>query len=166
MKLSVFVACLVLSASLFSQQTGPQTGSGSGFVVIDSTGKSLGAVIGVSQLGNVATVAFLFQGKPLPVSVTRSSFQQNTLLFVSTDCTGQPFQDASSSPFLMTTVSGPKNTLFAENGPSQSITVQSGLDPNSGCFQTSIPLTDAVPMVRVINLNVFKPPFSVVSATQ
>ena len=134
--------------------------------MIDHAGKKLGSVIGVTTLGHVATVAFLFQGKPLPIDVTRSTFQQNTLLFVSTDCTGQAFQDASSSPFPMSTVSGPNNTLFAENGPGQSITALSGLDPNSGCFQTSIPLPDAVPMRRVIDLNVFTPPFRVVSANQ
>ena len=160
MKQIAFFACLVASVYLSAQQTATQTG-GSSFIVVDHVGKKLGAIIGVSTLGNVATVAFLFRGKPLPILVTRSSFQQNTLLFVSSDCTGQPFQDASSSPFPMTTVSGPNNTLFAENGPSQSITAQSGLDPVSGCFQASLPLSDAVPMTRVINLNVFTPPFSV-----
>lgn len=164
MKQIAFVACLVASVYLSAQQTATQSG-GSSFVVIDHAGKKLGGVIGVSQLGNVATVAFLFHGKPLPISVTRSSFLQNTLFFVSSDCTGQPFQDASSSPFPMSTVSGPNNTLFAENGPSQSITAQSGLDPASGCFQTSFPFSDAVPMRRVIDLNVFTPPFSVVSTT-
>jgi hypothetical protein len=165
MKQIAFVACLVVSVYLSAQQTATQTGESS-FVVVDHAGKKLGAVIGVSQLGNVATVAFLFRGKPLPILVARSSFQQNTLLFVTSDCTGQPFQDASSSPFLMTTVSGPNSTLFVENGPSQSITAQSGLDPVNGCFQTSFPLSDAVPMTRVIDLNVFTPPFRVVSANQ
>jgi hypothetical protein len=161
MKNILFLVCVLVSAQLFAQQ-GDKNGSAT-FMVIDQAGKEIGTVIGVSQLGNVATVAFSFRGKPLPILVARSTFQQNTLLFTSTDCTGQPFQDASSSPFLMTTVSGSSSTLFAESGPSQSITAQSGLDPVAGCFQTSIPLSEAVPMSRVIDLNVFTPPFSVVS---
>jgi hypothetical protein len=157
----------VLSSAKGTQQTMPQTSqpsakeSPSDFFVIDSLGKTMGPVISVSQLGNVATVAFSFRGKTLLVEVQRNSFELNILFFRSANCTGQPYQDASSSPFSASTVAGPGNTLYAESGPAQSITAASGLAPASGCFQTSIRLNDAVPMAPAINLNMFTPPFRI-----
>lgn len=163
----VSLAILLLVAStLIALQTSPDARpSGRDLIVIDSTGNNLGPVIGVTFDGGT-TVAFPFHGKPLPILVGRNSFPQvNPLNFATTDCTGQPFQ-VVNGPFLTTTVLGTKNTLFVENGPVQSITVQSQLGPfSSGCSQTSFALSPAVPMKPVIDLNqLFTPPFSVVSA--
>jgi hypothetical protein len=156
---------LILVVFVWTQQVKPQTSTSGNsspqFVVVDSTGKLIGPVIGVSTSGHVATVAF--QGKPLPVDVVRSSFQQIGLFFLSSDCTGQRFWDAGSSPFPATTVSVPGNTLYAQSGPAQSITVASGFDSSGNCFQTSIPLTEAVPVAHVANLNMFTPPFKVLN---
>src|SRR2546426_1058343 len=87
------------------------------FLVVDSTGKPIGPVIGTWQFENISslnsgqTVAALpFQGKWLPVFVQRSSFVAPDLLFTSSDCTGQAFGDPSRSAFLATGVSA-NNTL-------------------------------------------------------
>jgi hypothetical protein len=165
----ISILVLILIVSFWTQQVKPQTQAGtnaqgsSQFVVVDATGKTIGVVIGVSQIGHVTTVAFPFQGKSLPVDVVRSSFQQIGLFFLSSDCTGQRFWDASSSPFPATSVSVPGNTLYAQSGPAQSITAASGIDSSGNCFQTSIPLTEAVPVTPVANLNMFTPPFKVLS---
>ena len=121
----------------------------------------IGSVVGVDQGGHVTEVAITVHGMPLIVDVTRNGFMMTNLLdFVTTDCTGQPFLDASSTPFLITAVSG-SNKLFAENGPARAITVLSSLDPVTGCFQTNQAFSDAVPVAAVMDLNAFKPPFRV-----
>jgi hypothetical protein len=171
-RISILVLVLVVVVFVWTQQIKPQTlsntsGNGSSqFVVIDATGKTIGAVIGVSNIGHVATVAFPFQGRSLPVDVVRSSFQQIGLFFLSSDCTGERFWDASGSPFPATTVSVPGNTLYAQSGPAQGITAASGFDSNGNCFQTSVPFTEAVPVAAVVNLNTFTPPFKVIKLSE
>ncbi len=163
----ICILILVLIVFVWAQQSRPQTSgtkSPTDFVVVDSAGKTIGSVIGVSSIGHVTTVALPFQGRSLPVDVVRSSFQQIGLFFLSSDCTGQRFWDAGSSPFPTTTVSVPGNTLYAQSGPVQSITASSGFDSSGNCFQTSIPLTEAAPVAPVVNLNMFTPPFRVLGS--
>jgi hypothetical protein len=154
----VALSVLVLCSLAISQQSTTQP---TNYVVVDSTGRVIGSVVGVGQGGHVTMVAITVHGKPLVVDTLRSGFQMtNGLLFTSTDCTGQAYLDASSSPFLLTAVSA-DNKLFAENGRGQAITVLSILDPTSGCVQTSFPLDNAAPAAAVVDLNVFRPPFRV-----
>lgn len=151
---------LVAVSALIAQQTSTPTSRE--LIVVDSTGKSLGPVIGADALGNT-TVAFPFHGKPLPIAVMRSSYDQGAMYFETTDCTGQPFEPVLN-PFLMTNVFGANNTLYVENGPAQSVTVQSQMfPPPSTCSTTTLTLSPAVPVTKVVDLNqVFTPPFSVV----
>jgi hypothetical protein len=161
MSILVLVLVVFVWALQSRSQTATTTKFPTDFVVVDSAGKTIGSVIGVSSIGHVTTVALSFQGRSLPVDLVRSSFQQIGLFFLSSDCTGQRFWDASSSPFPATTVSVPGNTLYAQSGPVQSITAASGFDNAGNCFQTSIPLTEAAPVAPVVNLNMFTPPFRV-----
>ena len=161
----VSILALVLIAFVWAQQSRTQ-GSGAKlptvFIVVDSTGQTIGSVIGVGETHST-TVAIPFQGSPLPVTVFRTSFLPGSLFFTSLDCTGQPFQDESNSPFPASAV-GPGNMLFAASGPSQSITAASTLDGFGNCFQMPpFAYSDAVPMSPVIDLNKFSPPFKVVS---
>jgi hypothetical protein len=136
------------------------------FVVVDSTGKQLGPVIGVQYggSGNLTTVALPFRGAWLPVDVQRTSFLTsiNDLLFLSSDCTGQPYQNADSGPWIEATAFGPAPTLYVESGPHQAITAQSYLASTGMCNELSQSLPDAVPIAPAINLSVFTPPFKVV----
>ena len=158
----MLLAALVIAAVTLVKAQSHVATFPSDFVVVDSTGKPIGPVIGTMQGSGITIVAFPFQGKWLLVDVQRSTFQTGALFFMSSDCTGQPFQDPSSSPFLATAVSGPSNKLYFESGPAQGITVQSFLDASTGsCSATSFTI-NAVPMGPAINLNVFTPPFSVV----
>jgi hypothetical protein len=165
----ISVLVLVLIVFVWAQQSRPQDNEESrssklptNFIVVDSTGKAVGPVIGVGETHSTA-VAIHFQGSFLPVTVQRTSFLQTSLFFTSLDCSGQPFQDESGSPFPASAV-GPGNMLFAASGPSQSITVGSTLFDGVNCFQTPPePFTDAVPMAPVLSLNMFTPPFKVVS---
>jgi hypothetical protein len=137
------------------------------FVVVDSTGKSIGPVIGTMQFGafggltgGLSVVALPFEDKWLQVFVRRSTFEAPILLYTSPDCTGQPFGATSPSPFLATGVSA-DNTLYYESGPSQSITTGSIFDIfNSSCSSLEVTM-DAVPMAPAIDLKVFTPPFRV-----
>jgi len=160
----VSILVLVLIVSVWAQQSRPEGHKAlpTDFIVIDSTGKTVGPVIGVGETHSTA-VAISFQGSFLPVTVQRTSFLATNLFFTSPDCTGQPFQDESGSPFPASAV-GPGNMLFAPSGPSQSITPASTLFDAVNCFQTPpFPLSDAVPMAPVLSLNMFTPPFKVVS---
>jgi hypothetical protein len=163
-RISILLSALVVL--VLAPQTSPQLATKQfrqDFIVVDSTGKTIGSVIGVSNIGHVTTVAVPFQGKALPVDVIRSSFQQIGLFFLTSDCTGQPFWDASSSPFPTATVSVPGNTLYGQSGAVQSITAASGFDQSGNCFQTSFPLAEAAPMAPAVDLNTFTPPFNVVN---
>ena len=161
----ISVLVLVLIVFVWAQQSRPEGSDRklpTNFIVVDSTGKTVGPVIGVGETHSTA-VAIHFQGSFLPVTVQRTSFLATNLFFLSPDCTGQPFQDESGSPFPASSV-GPGNMLFAPSGPSQSITPASTLFDAVNCFQTPpFPLNDAVPMAPVLNLNMFTPPFKVVS---
>jgi hypothetical protein len=157
---------LVLIVFVWAEQSRPQasvTKLPTDFIVVDSTGKTVGPVIGVGETHSTA-VAISFQGSSLPVTVQRTSFLQTSLFWTSLDCSGQAFQDESTSPFPVSAV-GPGNKLFAASGPSQSITVASGVFGGSPCFQIPpFPMSDAAPMAPVLNLNnTFTPPFKVVS---
>lgn len=159
------LAILLLSTSaLIAQRTSTNASPAvQDFVVIDSTGKNVGHVIGVDAFGATA-VAFPFHGKPLPIGVGRSSFTQEGLSYTTSDCTGQAYQDASNTPFLTTTVLGTNNTLYVENGPIQTVTLMSTLyPPPQGCSPFTFTDSNMVPMTPVLDLNkVFTPPFSVV----
>jgi hypothetical protein len=158
-----FAACLLVLALLAPSHAGLKaTSSQNTFKVVDANGKSIGQVIGVMQGNGITIAAFPYRGKSLPVVVLRSTFQQGPLEFTSNDCTGQPYEDASTSPFPVTSVNG-SNTLFAEAGPVQSITVKSILSPGSPCSSFSFTDSVAVPVAAVADLNEFTPPFSVVS---
>jgi hypothetical protein len=140
-------------------------------VVVDSTGRRVGPVIGSMQFGTIsssigttAVTVLSFQGKLLQVYILRSQFEAPALLYTSYDCTGQPFGDPSWGPFLATGISA-DNTLYFESGPTQPITVNSGFFTGhgaSGCTMFS-EMIDAVPMSPAIDLNGFKAPFAVIS---
>ena len=143
-----------------------------GFVVIDSSGQAVGPVISNNQGGGITTVAVPFRGKWLPVATLRDAILSGSLFFTSSDCSGQPFGDASSSPFPASAVAGPKNTLYFEDGPIQNISVGSTLsggyicDVNgctNSCYATQFALA-ASPMSPAKDLNALKPPFRVVRA--
>ncbi len=163
------VLALILLVFVWAQQTKPQaTGTAqfpSDFSVVDGTGKTVGPVVGVGELHSVI-IAFSLGGNLLPIEVFRTSFFHGPLFFTSSDCTGQPFQDESQSPFPASTVSGPGDTLYASNGPSQSITAASTMFGGGFCSSFPTPLSDAVPMGPVFGLGVFTPPFKVLRAQQ
>ncbi len=169
MKRISFLA-LVLIVFVWAEQSRPQDNEESrstklptDFIVVDSTGKTVGPVIGVGGV-NSAVVVFSLEGKLLPVGVFRTTFFHGTLFFTSSDCTGQPFQDVSWSPFPASMVSGPGNTLYSAGGPVQSIVAHSNANDPRNCFANEPqPLSDAVPLKPVFNLDVFTPPFNVVS---
>jgi len=161
--LSVFLTALVFVAV---RQVGGQSQATpqavmSNFVVIDSTGKAVGPVIGVADITHTVTVALLFQGKWLPVDVWRSTFGENVLYFSSSDCTGQPFADASSSPFPVNAVAGPGRTLYVPTGPVEAITAGSGMSYGT-CWQTVYEMSEAAPVSPAADLSAFTPPFTVV----
>jgi hypothetical protein len=162
----ISILVLVVIVFVWAQRSRPEASDRklpTDFIVVDSTGKTIGPVIGVGETHSTA-VAIHFKGSFLPVTVQRTSFLQTNLFFTSPDCTGQPFQDESGSPFPASAVSGPGNMLFVASGSSQSITVGSTLFDGVNCFQTPPePFTDAVPMAPVLSLNMFTPPFKVVS---
>ncbi len=135
-----------------------------GFVVVDANGKLLGPVIGVQYggSGNLTTVAMPFKGEWLPVDVQRDSFltSVSSLLFLTSDCTGQPYQYASFGPWVEATAFGAVPTLFVASGPHQAITAESYLD-SSGCNKSAESWPDAVPIAPAVDLSVYTPPFSV-----
>src|SRR5258708_26651466 len=103
----ISILVLVLIVFVWAQQSKPQTSNSkvpTDFIVVDSTGKTVGPVVGVGELHSVI-VAFSFGGSLLPIEVFRTSFFHGPLFFISSDCTGQPFQDESQSPFPASTVS-------------------------------------------------------------
>jgi hypothetical protein len=168
--MAILFALLFLYAAREVRAEGAQQTLPGEFLVVDSAGKLIGPIVGTMQSNNVTIVVIPFQGKWLPVSLTRSAFLQGSLLYTSTDCTGQPFGDASASPFLAADVQGASSTLYYENGPSQTITVQSFLGGGGNCgvtgcispCTTTPPSTgDYVPMAAGPNLNIFTSPFSV-----
>jgi hypothetical protein len=169
----VSILVLVLIVFVWAQQSRPQENEESrsskvptNFIVVDSTGKTVGPVIGVSEVHS-AVVAFSLEGKLLPVEVFRTIFFRGTLFFTSADCTGQPFQDVSWSPFPASMVSGPGNTLYTADGQVQSIVSHSNANDPRNCFANEPqPLSDAVPLKPVFNLDVFTPPFNVVSSVR
>lgn len=132
-----------------------------GFVVVDSTGKPVGPVIGAAVTGNAA-VTVRFRGKDLPVWVSRFSFAARDLYFTSSDCTGQPYTRWDDNPFPATAL-GPDNILYAESGPSESVTINSVefFQPTT-CAAGSYSVGPLVPVAPAVNLNEFTPPFSVV----
>lgn len=165
--LFLLVVVLLVGSQLTRPQTAARQNSSTDLVVVDSAGKTIGSVVGVMQGSHITLAAVPFDGKLLPVEVVRSSFQSSSLFFKTSDCTGQPFQDASSSPFPASAVAPPGQTLYGQHGSVRSITVASILDPNSGCVQAAFPLEEAVPVAPAVNLNMFTPPFKVSSsATQ
>jgi hypothetical protein len=96
--------------------------SASPFVVLDRSGPFLGSVIGINLGGRTTTVPF--KEKSLPVE---ELIAVRLLYFASSDCTGQPFGDASAGPFPAPAVSGPSDTLYFEEGLGQTLTAQSFL---------------------------------------
>jgi hypothetical protein len=151
-----------------------------GFVVVDSTRKPIGPVIGMGtgigfaeavpdppvMIGALSfigptVVAIPFHGKDLPVYVLRNSLGAPFQVFTSSDCTGQPYAFAGASPFPATALS-PDNMLYVENGPGESLTINSAEGLNLSCEAYASGSENVVPVAPAINLNVFKPPFSVV----
>jgi hypothetical protein len=166
----VLLAALAFEAVKQAQAQGPG-GFGWlpwGFVVVDSTGKPVGPVIGTGTgvvappfgTAGLTYVAIPFHRKDLPVGVSRSLLVAPDLYFTSSDCTGQPYAIAGGSPFLTTAISF-DNTLYFESGPSESIKLESYQGYNFDCATCSITLS-VVPVAPAVDLNEFKPPFSVV----
>jgi len=137
-----------------------------GFVVVDNNGRQLGPVIGVMQGSAVTIVAIPVPGRWLPVSVQRSALQFGSLEYPTTDCTGQGYASANASPFPISSVvsTAGGSVLYGEDGPEQMVDINSFLDASSGmCIQSSYTDPDAVPMVSLLNLSVFVPPFKAVA---
>ena len=156
MKKFFTISTLLLCTVAFAQQSTPAVN----YIVVDSTGKTIGQVVGVLVGGHPVVVAITSHGRTFLVDVVRNGFQKiSGLMFATTDCSGQPYLDGGSV-FLQTTVTS-NNRLYAESGPGQPLTVLSGFDSSGNCFQTNFPLDNAVPVTQVLNLNMFKPPFTV-----
>jgi hypothetical protein len=146
-----------------------QSITGGDFKVTDSLGVLVGRVVGTSHDG-ITIAAVPFRGKWLPVSVLRDAVLSGSLYFTSSDCTGQPYADASNSPFPASAVDGPHSTLYFEDGAPQHISVQSAINGgypcgqngcmNSPCVPTNFN-ADAVPMSPALDLNQLTPPFRV-----
>jgi hypothetical protein len=161
----ISILALVLIVFVWAQQSRPQALAAkvpTDFIVVDSKGKTVGPVVGVGELHSVI-VAFSFGESLLPIEVFRTSFFHGPLFFTSSNCTGQPFQDESQSPFPASAVSGPGDTLYAADGPSQNITAASTMFGGGFCSSFPTPLSDAVRVAPVVNLDIFTPPFKVVS---
>src|SRR6266851_1001238 len=72
----ISILVLVLIVFVWAQQSKPQTSNSkvpTDFIVVDSTGKTVGPVVGVGELHSVI-VAFSFGGSLLPIEVFRTSF--------------------------------------------------------------------------------------------
>src|SRR5258708_14435244 len=97
----ISILVLVLIVFVWAQQSKPQTSNSkvpTDFIVVDSTGKTVGPVAGVGELHSVI-VAFSFGGGVRPIEEFRPSLFHCPLSFLPADCTGQPFQYSSHSPF-------------------------------------------------------------------
>ena len=83
----------------------------------------------------LSVVAVPVQGNWLPVDVSRSEFvSYGYPYFTSSDCTGQIFGDPGRGPLPATVISPKDGIVYFENGPSQSIVVQSFLDFSGYCW--------------------------------
>ena len=130
--------------------------------VYDSNDQLIGRLVGTS--GEDASVAFeLDDGSLTLLLVSKDDFSTFIRLFTSTDCTGQIYIAVRlDGLFLTSAVSGANNTLYVENGPSQSIDANSFLTPDDVCIQSFFDEAVVKPVDPVLDLDdLFVPPFRV-----
>ena len=158
---------VVCALSAYGQQadlgsrTMPESALGvAGYVVVDGNGKVVGPVVSTNQGGPFSTVVIRVSGKLLPVAVLRAGFASGgTLYYFSTDCSGQPYGDASFFTFQASYYSPNTSTmLYGEDGPSEPAQFNSYFD-GFNCFTQQYSTNYAVPMSPLLDLSQFTPPF-------
>ena len=147
-----------------------------GFVVVDSTGKTIGPVLSVDETLRYAVVAFTANGLTFALRVdsgvppaTGFTGNLDSLLFESADCTGTPYMDVRRLDTLLAdvVVEIPGRTLYRQDDTAAHIFTNSllgGGDAGPGECST-FPQTReflgavAIPVVDLSTL--FTPPFHV-----
>ena len=158
---------LVLTTALLKDMSAISVHVGAGkFVVVDSVGTEVGPVIGASVGQHLAVVALQLttdESDFVAVDVFRTRIGSGqTLLFKSTNCTGQAFRRAANlGPFVAASVNASGDTVLVESGPEQAVAAASELTPSGACVLNSF-LFDGVPLDPAFDLTVFIPEFSVV----
>jgi hypothetical protein len=163
--------------------------------VFDADGKRVGAVMDASNLSSSgfaveADVAFKVGQVPFVLNVYRDGFSTGALVlppvaWESSDCSGKPFLGRftegapgfapSGGSMPLVAVGFPGNTVYVEDGATQTVTIGSFSTPTvavlafsqpvSTCLNTGFPVgSEAVlfPARALINMNdEFRPPFAV-----
>lgn len=149
----------------------------SGLTVVDSTGTTLGRVVGTPSFWGVSvSVPFRIEGQLFVLNVAINDYFGNEdddeVLFESADCSGQPFLDDPEDfgtdplPILpVVAVNAPGNTVYLQVRGSAAETrlIQSGLHENGNCYTDPDPFERrVVPALTVVDMDtLFTPPFSV-----
>ena len=162
-------AILAITTVLVTSAVYAQTlKSVSTFVVVDANNR----VIGRADLGDVARgsdLNLLFQvgEQVFALEVQAAGWRRgeaSSLLFESTDCSGQPFISATMEILTPAFVSPPGNTVYLPipGSAMQTINPRSERDRDGQCSPVSFFEPSAFPAQAVINLDtLFTPPFRV-----
>ena len=148
---------------------GPAGAKGPAVVVVDSTGKTVGYVIGKVGSTQPVSVAIDINGQVFDIIVTREGYwrQNKYLFYAETNCLGQAYipDDSTLGPFPTSFVTY-NNILFSGTGGHQ-LTVYynsseeqqtDGCQSSGGTRETK----NAVPASPIIDLDtLFTPPFHV-----
>jgi hypothetical protein len=166
---TLFIMVLVMLRLITPLESANSPRSLKGLVVVDSTGKNIGPVLGIDDTLRYAVVAFTVNGFTFALSVDSMAFtgSDRTLLFESTDCTGTPYLFSNVVTLLpVVVVSVPGSTVYRADDTTEPIFINSrtGADTPPGVCE-SLPQTQesigsiAIPVVDLSTL--FTPPFHV-----
>ncbi len=161
-----------LSARIAALERSAGGGGGEEFVVVDSTGKHLGILMGTVGGNHTPHAAFPFQGDWYLVPVVDDFIVRRDLVFATTNCSGTAYAqgDYGLPPALFprAAVSGPGYTLYVASGPDTTLEYGSYIRyaddqvclPTPGSYPRRV-----FPVTAAMTLGAFTPPFSIERTT-